>query len=534
MASAPALGYIPHMPSTRPKTTAALGGAALSAALYWMAFPPLALWPLLFVCMAPVLSRGPDLSWGRRLLVGWLFSSLVHGSVYYWIFHTAQSMSGLSVLLAGVVLLAFALAHGTIGGAWLLLLGWLAPRERPLLFGLSAAALWALLEALFPFLFPWFIGNALYRTPVMMQAADLGGVHLLSFCLVLPAAVLARALPPHRRLAARQLAPAGAALLVTAGGLLAYGLWRMPGVDAARTGSKLRVGIVQPYITGELKLKRAIDARKHILELTYAAEKRLKGERDLTIWPEGAFPFYFRPKDLPGVPKGRETWPHRYTRKLIEHARRSGRPLLAGTLRRPHEERTRNSAVLIRKDGSFSIYDKRLLVAFGERLPMRSLLKSLVGKIRGVSDMKPGEELGVFEVAGTRFLMHICYETIFPQRVRSDVRATRPDMILNLTNDVWFGPTVAPELHLMVQTVRAVETRLPIVRVTNSGISALVDRAGRIVERTPVYEQAARTWEVKTGALPSPYMRFGDVFLWGAAAMALLLAGLARVLKGRR
>ena len=147
--------------------------------------------------------------------------------------------------------------------------------------------------------------------------------------------------------------------------------------------------------------------------------------------------------------------------------------------------------------------------------------------------MKPGHGAGGVEVADRRLLLHLCYETIFPWSTRSDVLATRPDLIVNLTNDVWFGATSAPELHLMVQVMRTIETRRPLLRVTNTGISALVDRAGRIQRRTAIYESATGSWSVPVGGADSVWLRHGFL-LWPALGMLLLCAAVAAAWGRRR
>jgi apolipoprotein N-acyltransferase len=257
-------------------------------------------------------------------------------------------------------------------------------------------------------------------------------------------------------------------------------------------------------------LRRTLIARSE--ELTRSAD--LSGV-DAVVWPEGGFYFLFGPDDPKYPVVATES------RKLVEFVRDLGRPVIFGSLTSP-AGKPRNSLVLLRPDGTWQTYDKRRLLAFGEHLPLSETFPSLKGSIPGVGELEPGTGPVAFPLAATsadgrpmtaRALASICYEAILPDLTRESVVDTGADVIVNVTNDVWFGPEGEPAQHLMLQAVRAVELRIPLVRVTQTGITAVVLPSGDFAAETAVGERRVVTVDVPFGA-PSDtlYRSIGEAF----------------------
>jgi len=231
-----------------------------------------------------------------------------------------------------------------------------------------------------------------------------------------------------------------------------------------------------------------------------------------------------------------EKWPEEFLRKNVEtteaqrqgftRAHAAGVPLVFGTLRKQGGI-SRNTAVVALPDGSYSLYDKRFLVPFGEHIPLADWIPVLRNRVAGMSHLKAGEAPPLVELAGLTAHLSICYEAIFPQAVARD--AVGADLLLNLTNDEWFGPVGAPEMHLMAQTFRAIENRRPLVRVTNTGISAWVDLRGRVQARSPLNVATQGQWQVPLAASWSLFA----LAPW-AVTVGLWLVGLALALPWRR
>ena len=168
-------------------------------------------------------------------------------------------------------------------------------------------------------------------------------------------------------------------------------------------------------------------------------------------------------------------------------------------------------------------YDKLHLVPFGEFSPFPFLEKI----VQGIGAFRPGEERVLFDLADAgssddRLGVLICYEVIFPAEAREAVRSGAT-LLANITNDAWFGRLGAPVQHLEMSQVRAIESRVPLVRAANTGISAIVDPWGRVRSRTGLFEEGLLVATVRPGPRPgSLYLRVGDVF---ASACALAVAG---------
>jgi len=138
-----------------------------------------------------------------------------------------------------------------------------------------------------------------------------------------------------------------------------------------------------------------------------------------------------------------------------------------------------------------------------------------------ISDFTPGTVAARLPTGVGRVAIVICYEAIFPELVRR-VAGKDAALLVNITNDAWFGTTAAPLQHLAMAAVRAAENRRFMVRAANTGISAIIDPYGRILARTPVMESAVLRGTVQTRADVTPYAACGDLFAWGCAILTLL------------
>jgi apolipoprotein N-acyltransferase len=182
---------------------------------------------------------------------------------------------------------------------------------------------------------------------------------------------------------------------------------------------------------------------------------------------------------------------------------------------------------MLTPDGELALrYHKIRLVPFGEYVPMQPLI-TLGGRVAAklvqqVSDFTPGGDPVTALVDGHRIGAFICYEAIFPDLARLFVR-DGADLLVNITNDAWYGRTSAPYQHLAMATFRAVENGKYLVRAANTGISAVIDPRGRVLESTAIFEPAVVVRDVPTVPGQTFYARFGDVFAWGCLVASLLL-----------
>jgi apolipoprotein N-acyltransferase len=184
-----------------------------------------------------------------------------------------------------------------------------------------------------------------------------------------------------------------------------------------------------------------------------------------------------------------------------------------------------NRAYLVTGDGKVaSWYDKINLVPFGEYIPLRGLLGGLVNRVvKGFGDMFPGRVQTIFDFKGARLGVLICYESVFPDLARGAVKGGA-NILVNITNDAWYGDSSAPYQLLAMTAMRAVETKTPMVRVANTGISAVIEPTGAITDRTPLFKRGTEIETVSWRPVTTLYVLVGDVF--AITCLVLTLAGL--------
>ncbi len=482
----------------------------LGIALGW-----LALWPFARL----ISGLGPRAAFRLAFLAGtaaftlalwWIYVVVhVHGHAPPW------------VGVAATLLLAAVLgAHlGAVGA----LSAWLEPRAG-VLGVLALPCAWVVLEKLRGTLllggFPWAgLGYAAHSDAPLRELASLGGVYGLSFVLALGGALLAR----------RRLLAAVALLL----GAHALGFLLHLSAEPDAGAPPLRVGIVQASIPqGEKwdpeRASAAFDAHLELSEQAAAG-----GGVELIVWPETAIPLLL------------EVEPAART-ELAELAERTGASLLVGGIgiqrgARQEDLRFFNSTFAIDPvQGFVDRYDKTKLVPFGEYVPLRQVFGFLDALATGLAatDVTPGTAprtvRGIAPLRGERAAAPlICYEAIYPELVRAAVRGGAR-MLVNLTNDAWYGRSSAPEQFLAIAAMRAAEHGVPLVRAANTGISALVDAGGGVLATTPLFER-----RTLVGELPPPraglalYTRLGDWVVWASGVLIFGIAGSA-LLRGRR
>jgi apolipoprotein N-acyltransferase len=212
-------------------------------------------------------------------------------------------------------------------------------------------------------------------------------------------------------------------------------------------------------------------------------------------------------------------------------------PLLFGVMASGPEEgdpeniRDFNSSLLVDGDGAvLGKYDKNFLLLFGEYLPFGDTFPFLRKWLPEAGSFTPGKTVSVLPIGPARLGVLICYEGIIPSFTRK-VALLEPNLLINLTNDAWFGKTEEPYLHMQLAAFRAVEHRRFFIRSTNTGVSVVVDPVGRILNQTSM--EGAESFVTNTALLTETtiYTRHGDLFAWGCCVLGGLLAGFAMILR---
>jgi apolipoprotein N-acyltransferase len=500
-----------------------LAAAAGFGAISVLALPPIYAVPVLFVSFTGLVWLIDGIDGGPRtglkaLALGWWFGFAHFIGGLYWItnalFVDAATHGWLAPFAVSGLALYFA--------AYPALACWAASRAPlgvPRVLVLAAA--WAATEWLRGLLltgFPWnLISTSLAFDAAAIQGAALFGAYGLSLVVVVVAAAPATLGVPAPG-PARAL-PFGVAMMlaVAIGGAGFARVASVPVAGAAVTDVTLR--IVQGNIDQRLKWRGDL-ARSHFQ--TYLGLSRAGGRAaapDAVIWPETAVPF-----SLSGNPA---------LVRALKRAVPADGVLITGAVRtNPPGKRPRrlwNAVLAVTRQGIVATYDKHHLVPFGEYVPARKFLpitKITAGRI----DFTPGPGARSLDIPGLpRVSPLVCYEVIFPGAVVAP--GPRPRWLLNLTNDAWFGQSTGPYQHLAAARLRAVEEGLPLVRAANTGISAVIDPWGRVLEALPLGRRGVIQRRLPAALdQPPPFARFGN---WGFA-FAVFLVFLFALWIGRR
>jgi apolipoprotein N-acyltransferase len=488
------------------------GAALLLGVLLAAAQAPLSFWPLAFVSFILLL----HLDAGGRSVADRRCSFFTLFAFCYGYFVAGQYWIGISffvdadryalLLPLPVLGLPIVLAVFPATGAWL---AWLIAGGRRRLYMLLMPLGWLVGEWLRGQVatgFPWnLVGYVWGDWPAAMQLAAWIGAQGLGLLTMLAASGFAIALLPEPCSRRALLLPL---LVAAAAGLASL---RMPADIAMQPDVNLR--LVQPSIAQTLKWQdglRQQHLRQHVELSLRPADKPLTH----VIWPETAIPYLL--DEEPGL------------RDVLARRLAGGTVLITGAPRRevspadPRHVTIYNSVFALGADAQIAArYDKVHLVPFGEYLPFRTLLKplGLDALAAGAVDFSPGHDMAPVAIPGLPFArVLICYEAIFADEAMQDLDGGRPvaGLLLNLTNDAWFGRSSGPYQHFAAARFRAVEQGLPLVRAANNGISAIVDPYGRVTARLGLDEIGVVDGGLPVAAAAQPlFARIGDEpLLW--------------------
>jgi len=347
--------------------------------------------------------------------------------------------------------------------------------------------------------FAWLdLGNAGIDMPLLPRLAPITGVWGMSFVLAMigcavALAFLRRPLTQYAWLASLALLPL------------------LPSPPSPRAGNE-RTRVVQPNIDTEAEWtpESMAQLQQRMVLLSEPSEA------SLILWPEAPAPFYPQNDD--------------FRKYVSDLARDSKSAILLGGVARTSTGAPLNSAFLFSASGEMAAdrYDKIQLVPFGEYIPDAF---GWVNRItHEIGDFVPGTRIVTFPLNDYRLGAFICYESAFPNLVRQFTKAGA-NVLVNLSNDGYFGHSAAREQHLILVRMRAAENRRWIVRATNDGITAVIDPAGREIARLALYTQTSAVFRYNPETALTPYVRFGDWFAWICLLGAAVNCG---VLRARR
>jgi len=518
--------------SARQAIALRVGLSVVSGVLLFLSVPGFGLWPLMFAALVPQLWVARAAVTPRRAFFhGWLTGTVANAGGFYWMDGLLERFGHMPAVEALPIMLLLVAYQGLAFAFFSWLVRRVADRTgRPLV--LLAPLVMVAIELPIPQIFPYYLAIAVAFVPRLIQVADVTGPLGVTALLLTFNGALADLV--HDRRAWRGLAIAAALLVADVG----YGTVRLHQADARRAAApKVRTGLVQANV-GILEKWDPVEFA-HLLSLHQEASADLaRNGAQLVVWPESSYPYALPRHFAQDFPLDDE----RRVRRGFET------PLLFGAVtvadrasRRGPDKYPYNTALMMDAAGNITgTFDKVFLMLFGEYIPFYDSIPWFTQIFPEASNFSRGGEPASFplHVAGGDFKLGplICYEDILPAWARK-VAQLRPNAFVNITNDAWFGRTAEPHQHLALAVFRAVEHRLEMVRAVNTGVSAHIDSAGRVLAETesvdPALEPHAppKTLLVDLAMLPGggAYRALGNLF------GLLCIAGLAAVwLQGRR
>ncbi len=497
--------------------------AALTGVLAFLGYPGMGQFYLAWFCLVPVLWAIDDKTPKQAFLIGWVAGIVGHGLGFHWIITMLRQFADLAWPLAAAALLLLAAVNALVFAVW----AWgtrLISRDTGWNVVWVSPVVWTAAEKFWPQLFPNYLGASQHPFSLLSQIADITGILGVTFLLIYTNSVIHAVIVGIRNKQKRIWRPvavyAGIVALV-----LLYGAVRISMVDQeASSVPQLTVGLVQ---TNRGAGDKYVDQSQFLREHEEMSRELVKSHPlDLMVWPEGVLGV--------DVPSREGVFPPSALGDL--HT-----PLLFGAILQTTEQGERrlyNSAILVDKTGRIvGTYDKMVLVPFGEYIPFGDVFPQLYQWSPYSGRLWKGKNREPLLFNGQALSVNICYEDIFPDQVRMLMQGGRehrvPDAMFNLTNDSWYGNTVEPMEHLVLASFRAIEHRRALVRATNTGISAIVDPAGRIVKRTAQWTKATLAGKIPLMQGRTVYAILGDWIGWVCGAISLFGMGRAYRIKKR-
>jgi apolipoprotein N-acyltransferase len=501
--------------------------AAVSGVLFACAFPNVAIGWLMFIALLPLFVAVARARRAREaFVIGWIAQTVAWLFMVPWVIRVMSHYGGLPYATGVLIFIAMCSYLGLYGGAFALIVYRLAPGtsfRRWLLVPLA----WASVEYARTYLltgFPWnLIAASIIDYAPLVQFDRVAGPYALGVLILLPSTLIAwlgvgscgwgvgpkagtRSDTPHPTPHTRLLAVAGVAIITfvwwTTGLVAAKLLVRPSGVAPARAA------LLQPNISQEMRwnMENLVVIFKRMIAMTDDAAAH---GVDVIVWPESTVPLSYASTD--------------FFRHAIESASRTHNvDIILGSVAEDDKRSDKlwNAAFLVSGGTTIGHYDKIRLVPFGEYVPLRQMLFFARALVHEVGQFEFGTKDTPLE-GRFRYGPAICYEVVFPQIARMQV-VHGANVLVTITNDAWYDGTSAPRQHLNQARLRAVETDRYLLRAGTTGISALVDPAGQLVQQLEMGRQGIIYAPFQPRTTLTPYVRMGDWFSWFAATVVII------------
>ncbi len=508
--------------------------ALLSGVLQILVFPKPNLYFLAWVAIAPFLyallrgrggegemfdsegrSMRPFTLW-QGFVIGWFCGIIWYLGTCYWVYPVMNTYGGLPAPVAVLITLGYGLIMGVHHGIFGMLVVLMARRSsvgnrRPLLL---APFFWVAIELMRDHIIgvPWIpLGGSQIDNIPFARIAQTTGVYGLSFAIMLVNCAFVAALLLYGQRRKSLLISAVAAAIALQIGVFA----KLPSFPATQQAVLVQENV--PLLDQPQWTPRYFDETiSSLARISVDASKprRAADNPGLIIWPESPAPFFIADPRL-------QQW-------LVAMAQDTNSYLVIGSLGETApsngKQQLLNSALVMDPHGNMvGRYDKIHLVPYGEYVPYQNLLFFANKLTREVGDFARGTQRKVFDFNGTHASVFICYESIFPDEVR-EFTVNGAQVLINISDDLWYGETGAPAQHLQMARMRAVENHRWILLSTNNGTTASIDPFGRVVKQAPRNVRTALVVPYSPQNEITFYTRYGDVFAWGCVVISLLAA----------
>lgn len=482
--------------------------AWLAGAIFTFALAPYDIWPLALVSPAILYALLiPAMNGKRAFLIGQAYGTGLWCVGAFWLYTSIHVYGNTPAWLALIMIALMGLGMGLFHGFMALIFNKMVGKQP-----LSFAALWILQEWMKTWLFtgfPWlFVGYAFTEQHWLSSLAPVAGVFAISFVAVLLSASVVELL--RRR--GGYMIPSLALLVVSTALWLINPQWTKP-----KGTPDLTVSLIQGNIPQDLKwlTEYQIETLKIYAKLTST-----EWDRDLVLWPESSIPMF-------------QTEAVGFINEMVKMANETDTTWVTGI---PYKDEAAfdasndkyppfyNSVIALGADAE-GLYKKQRLVPFGEYIPFEGLLDilpNLAGSQDIMSYSRGSDKQAPLRVRGHNLGAAICYEVAYPDTTRKNAIGT--DFLLTISNDAWFGTSAGPLQHLQMVQMRALENGRWFMRATNTGVTAIIDHKGQIVERAPQFERTVLRGEVQARVGNTPFMRFGHYPILFVIALLLVLS----------
>ena len=488
--------------------------AILSGLLLTASFPPAKLSFLAWIALVPLLVSLHGKTPRNAFKLGFIAGFFHIITLLYWIVVVLGQYGNLSLPVSLLALLLLSLFLGLYPG----LFSCLACRlNHGLFYPFFLGAFWVTMEYARAHLitgFPWcLLGYSQYEQLAVIQIANLFGVYAVSFLIVLLNGLIFQSFFRNKGIKHPCLKWEWGFVVLLAAGTLTYGFHQLAQKKAQNdTAPHINAAVVQANIDQSVKWKPAYQLQTL---KTYFKLSRSVGHSkpELVVWPETALPLFYQDAPL-------------FSLKMRDLSTELGALLIFGS---PAYERDNgkisyyNRAYMVIPGTPVpQYYDKRHLVPFGEYVPLKKYLPFINHLVQAAGNFAQGDRQSPLRERDRSMGVLICFEAIFPELAR-DLSREGANLLVNITNDAWFGTTSAPYQHLSMAVFRSVETGIPMIRAANTGFSAFIGTDGKILSKTHLFVEAVLDQSIPVSpSKPTLYTRSGDLFAGGLVLITLL------------